>query len=69
VHRCPECGRAFDPKKRWSFVSNADLQNNKDDRHFWIAVAIVALLACVILVVAGGAAVYYILRKWPLLTC
>ena len=61
-HRCPECGRAFNPKKRRSFLSDADLVANKGDRHFWIAIAILGLLVCVIFAVWGPGVLYYIMR-------
>jgi DNA-directed RNA polymerase subunit RPC12/RpoP len=39
-HRCPECGRKFDPKIRRSFLTDEDTKMSKDDRQFWVGVLI-----------------------------
>ncbi len=55
-HRCPECGREFDPKNRRTFFSHADLETWKGDRNFWYAVLVVllCLLPLLMLIITVG---------------
>jgi hypothetical protein len=45
-HRCPECGRAFDPRDTSSFLTQRQVELEElvgEDRWFWVVVLVIVI--------------------------
>jgi hypothetical protein len=53
-HRCPECGKRFDPKVRASFLSEFEYTMRRDDRVVFLsALLVIIAIAGVIALLRG----------------